>query len=65
MMAQLALPAVGEVRYPNDPVGRGHYVQVVEAEDDWVQIACFYDYLGNEPHLRRLRLSTFLERYAP
>lgn len=63
-MTTLTLPEVGEVRYPNDPQGRGHYVVVLDADEDWVQIRCFYQYLHDEPHVRRIRLSTYLARYA-
>lgn len=65
MPPTIALPEPGEVRYPNDPVGRGHYVKVVAADDDWVEVECFYDYLGDTPHVRRIRLSTYLSRYSP
>lgn len=57
------IPEPGDIAWPNDPVGRGHYVEVIESDDDWVRIRAHYPYMNTEPHERRIRLSTYLARY--
>ena len=64
-METMTLPAIDEVRFPNDPPReRGDYVKVVAADADWVEIECHYGEGFARPQTRRIRLSTFLERYS-
>lgn len=55
------LPHPGDTAWPIDR-SRGHYVEVVESDDDFVLIRCHYPDT-NDSHDRKIRLSTYMTRY--